>query len=143
MGTAQKTMLAYWEEWWSKVLRLAKQQVPTPPPVMRLRLYQNKPTLVMPPLPTVDPATGQVLVDQTPLPGSWHEEKTTFPKLFDEDLQDWIKLEPVSVRRDQVLRELATIEALETGQGAMENPPELPQPPIFSPPAAPPPQKWP
>jgi hypothetical protein len=68
-----------------------------------------------------------------PPTGSWWGQKQKFPQDYADMMADWIVLEPVSLRRDAVLREVATLEMLQQGQMAMG--PQMPGEPF---PAMPP-----
>ncbi len=130
VSVAEKSADQYWEEWWAKCDKLMAMQVPVPPPAQRLVRYQQKPVFEAPPVPpmVMPDAKGQPQVmeqPQPPLTGSWSGQKIDFPSDFQHDLMDWMKLEPVSLRRDQVLRELAVFEMQIAGQQGMAQPPAL------------------
>ncbi len=138
----------FWDDWWQRCDALMLAQYPTPNDQDFLAILQHKPTVAPPVAPPIlDPKTGQPVPGQPPpppVPATWHEQRQRFPNDFQEDMATWVRLEPVSVRRNQVLTQLALLDALETGQQGMGNPPALPPPPpAFSPAAAPPPQSWP
>ncbi len=130
VSVAEKSCDEYWEEWWAKCDKLMVMQVPTPPPAGRLVRYQQKPVFEAPPVPPMPmaDAKGQVQLmeqPQPPLTGSWSGQKIDFPQDYADDMQDWMKLEPVSLRRDQVLRELAVFEMQMAGEAGMAAPPAL------------------
>ena len=130
ISVAEKSADQYWEEWWAKCDKLMAMQVPLPPPAQRLVRYQQKPVFEAPPVPDliVPDAKGQPVAQpqpQPPLTGSWSGQKIDFPNDFQHDMMDWMKLEPVSLRRDQVLRELALFEMQMAGQQGMAQPPSL------------------
>ncbi len=117
----------YWASWHKQCDELMLLEYPTPPPIQRLAHYQQKPVHELPPPPPmVQPdAKGQPVLVQQPAPprtGSWSGQKISFPRDYDEDIQDWIKLEPFSLRRDQVLREIAMLEMLSAGQQGLAAP---------------------
>ncbi len=134
---AVKAADKYWEEWWAKCDATKKRQVPPPPPAGRLARYQNKPTMEappVPPLPTLDAKQQIVMVEQPqpPRTGSWAGQKVDFPKDYEHAMADWIQLEPISPRRDQVLREIAGIEIMMTAEQGMAEPPAVGLPPPTS-----------
>lgn len=127
----------YWADFWERCDSLMVLMVPKPGPAERLHVYRNKPTQEQPAPPpqmSVDAKGKPVMMQQPPPPptGSWLGQKTQFPLDYAADLEDWISLEPLSLRRDQVLRELAVIEAVQTGQMGMSAPPALSLPPPTS-----------
>lgn len=137
----------YWAEYMDKCDQLMEAMYPTPVPADRLRIYQNKPITVAPPPPPMLDAKGLPMPGPPapPPPASWHEQRARFPLDFRDQMKDWVQLEPVSVRRDQVMRELAALdiqEEMAQANTAMSAPP-LQQPPAFSDAAAPPPEQWP
>ena len=123
----------YWAEFWRKCDKLMLLEKPTPPPMQRLAWYQAKPVAELPPVPSMPIAgpKGETQLVQQPQPpktGSWMGQKIDFPNDYEHDMEDWIKLEPVSLRRDQVWREVAGLEMLAAGQQGLSQPPEaLPQ----------------
>ncbi len=130
VSTVEDEADEYWKEWWQKCDRLMKLQVPPPNPAGRLARYQNKPVQELPPvppLPTLDAQQKVVMVEQPqpPRTGSWTGQKIDFPRDFEDDMDDWVQLEPVSPRRDQVWREVAMIEMMAMGQMGMGQPPEM------------------
>lgn len=139
----------YWKDYWQRCDDWMQEVYPKPPPNWRLAFYHRKPVEPPPlPPPVVDPKTGAVVQQPAPAPSaSWHEQRARFPDDFQDDMADWVQLEPVSVIRDVVLRQLAVIDALETGQQAMSGGGTFPlqgnPPPAFSPPEAPPALPWP
>ncbi len=127
----------YWDEWWAKCDSVMRMQVPHKPPLERLARYLNKPVMEAPPVPpqAMLGPKGEVQLIEQPQPprtGSWLGQKGDFPQDFAEDMTDWVQLEPVSMRRDQVMREIAGFELLMAGQQGMAPPPELTQAPPTS-----------
>ncbi len=128
----------YWKGFWEQCDALMLLEKPTPPPMLRLAWYQQKPVQELPPVPPLpmQGPKGEVQLIEQPQPpktGSWMGQKIDFPNDFAHDLEDWIKLEPVSLRRDQVLREMAGLEMLATAEQGLGGAPQaLPQQPPTS-----------
>ena len=122
----------YWADWHRDCDSLMVLMYPTPRPAERLVRYQNKPVQEMPPVPPMvgaDEKGEPVLIEQPqPMPtGSWMGQKIDFPEDYSEDMRDWVQLEPVSPRRDQVQREIAGLEMyMAAEEAAMSAPPALP-----------------
>lgn len=131
LGIIEDASEEYFEGFWRDNDRLMLQMYPTPDPEARKLRYNAKPVQELPPVPPAvmaDEKGEPVLVEQPqpPLTGSWSGQKIDFPQDYADDMADWIKLEPTSMRRDQVLREIAVIEAMIAGQQGMTAPPVLP-----------------
>jgi hypothetical protein len=150
LSIIQEAADGYWgEEFWPQCDKLMLLEKPTPPPAQRLSWYQLKPVQEAPPVPPVpvQGPKGEVQLAPQPQPprtGSWMGQKIDFPNDYQHDMEDWAKLEPVSLRRDQVWREIATLEMMAAGQQGMTQPPEaLPQlPPTSGEPGPLPPIPW-
>lgn len=134
LGAINDAAEDYWTQFWHDCDALMLMEYPTPPPAQRLVRWQNKPTQELPPVPpapmvTDDKGTVEMIEQaQPPLTGSWFGQKIDFPKDYEADMQDWVQLEPVSMRRDQVLREVAGLEMMALAQQQMTAPPALPAP---------------